>query len=319
MNIVLLESLAIDEKILNKYKSALESQGHKFFAYERTDDIEKQKQYVKDADILIIANMPLCAEVIKSAKNLKFIDIAFTGVDHVDLEAAKACQIAVSNASGYSNDAVAELTLGMILTLLRNVPQADKRTREGGTKEGPGLNLVGNELRGKTVGIIGCGAIGSTTARLCRAFGCKILAYNGFSNKQSTSEITYMPLKDLLQTADIVTLHCPVSEKSQNLINKETLSYMKNTAILINTARGAVVNSKDLADALNKGQIRAAGIDVFETEPPLAPSHPLLNCKNILLTPHVAFATKESMEKRVEIVFHNIECFLNNNQINKII
>lgn len=314
MNIVLLESLAVKEEVLNKYAEKLTSKGHTFKAYPRTDDVNLQIEQAKEADILMIANMPLKGEVIQACKNLKFIDIAFTGVDHVDIKTAQELSIAVSNASGYSNDSVAELTLGLILSLLRNVPQVDKRCREGGTKEG----LVGNELKGKTVGIIGTGAIGMTTAKLCSAFGCKILAYNGFSNKENTDLITYLPLKEMLELSDIIALHCPVSDKSKNLINEETISYMKSGAILINAARGPVVNSEALAKALNEGRIRAAGIDVFETEPPLNPAHPLLNSKNTIVTPHIAFATQESMEKRAEIVFKNIEYFLSNNQINKI-
>lgn len=314
MNIVLLESLAIKEDVLNKYAEKLENAGHNFKTFNRNDDTNVQIEEAKDADILIIANMPLKGDVIRACKNLKFIDIAFTGVDHVDIETAKELSIAVSNASGYSNDSVAELTLGLILSLLRNVPQTEKRCREGGTKDG----LVGNALKGKTVGIVGTGAIGMTTAKLCSAFGCKIIAYNGFSNKQSTDLITYMPLKEMLEQSDIVALHCPVSDKSKNLINKETLSFMKPGAILINAARGPVVDSEALAEALNTGGIRGAGIDVFETEPPLNPAHPLLNSKNTIVTPHIAFATQESMEKRAEIVFKNIEHFLNGNQINKI-
>lgn len=315
MNIVLLESLAISDDVLKGYTEKLEKAGHTFKAFARTSDTSKQIENAKEADILIIANMPLSGEVIKSCQNLKFINVAFTGVDHVDLETAKEKNIAVSNASGYSNDSVAELTLCMILSLLRNVPQVDKRTREGKTKDG----LVGNELKGKTVGIIGTGAIGSRTAELCRAFGCKIIAYNGFSDKKSTDLITYMPLKEMLQQSDIVALHCPVTAKSRNLINKETISYMKPSAILINAARGPVVNSQDLAEALNENKIAGAGIDVFETEPPLDPEHPLLHSKNTLVTPHIAFATQESMEKRAKIVFDNINKWLEGNQINKIL
>ncbi len=314
MNIVLLESLNISENLLENYIEKLEKAGHKFKSYKRTDDTTKLIEEAKDADVIMLANMPLKGEVIRACKNLKFIDVAFTGVDHIDLEAAKEMQIKISNASGYSNDSVAELTLGLILTLLRNVPQVDKKAREGATKEG----LVGNELKGKTVGIIGTGSIGMTVARLCNAFGCKIVAYNGFSNKKNTDLITYLPLKEMLQTSDIVTLHCPLTDKSRNLINKDTLKYMKPTAILINAARGPVVNSQDLADSLNSGQIYAAGIDVFENEPPLDTDHPLLHSKNTIVTPHIAFATKESMQKRAAIVFENLHQWINGNQINKI-
>lgn len=315
MKIVLLESLSVNSDILHSYVTELKSQGHTFESFERSEDTATLINEAKDADIVILANMPLKGEVIRACPNLKFIDVAFTGVDHIDIAAAKEKGIAVSNASGYSNDSVAELTLGMILMLLRNVRQVDQRAREGLTKEG----FIGNELKGKTVGIIGTGAIGMTTARLCKAFGCKIIAYNGFSHKADTELIKYLPLKEMLEQSDIVALHCPLTEQSRNLINKETISYMKKEAILINAARGPVVNSQDLADALNNGKIRAAGIDVFETEPPLDQNHPLLHSKNTLVTPHVAFATGESMEKRAKIVFENIQSWLKGEQLNKII
>ena len=177
---------------------------------------------------------------------------------------------------------------------------------------------LGNELSGKTVGIIGTGAIGSSVAKILNAFGCKILAYNGFSHKQNTDIITYLPLKEMLGQSDIITLHCPATPKSKHLINAQTISYMKKGAILINTARGAVVDSLALKNALEKGIIRAAGIDVFDKEPPLEENEPLLSAKNTLLTPHIAFASEESMQKRAKIVFENIDMWLCGKQINKI-
>ena len=315
MKIVMLESLAISQDLLYQYTKPLKEAGHSFEVYERDDDIQTQIDRCREADILLIANMPLKGEVIEKCPNLKFIDIAFTGVDHVDIETAKSHNIAVSNASGYSNDSVAELTLCMMLSLLRNVPQVEQRCREGKNKDG----LVGNELRGKTVGIVGTGAIGSRVAELCRAFGCKTIAYNGFTNKQNTDEIKYMPLQEMLQQSDIVTLHCPVTEQSKGMINKASIYFMKEGAILINAARGPVVDSQAVADALNSGKLAGAGIDVFETEPPLEKDHPLLHTPNTIVTPHVAFATAESMEKRAEIVFDNIDKWLAGNQINKII
>ncbi len=314
MNIVLMESLGIDKDCLNGYVQKYTKRGHNFVVYDRTNDIEEQKKQVKDADVVIIANMPLCSDVIKSAKNLKFIDIAFTGVDHVDVECARSLNIALSNASGYSNDSVAELTICMILTLLRNVREVEQKCRKLETKD----RLVGNELNGKTVGIIGTGAIGTTVAKILKAMGCKIIAYNGFSNKTSDDLITYMPLKEMLEQSDIVTLHCPSTKESKHLINKTTLSYMKKDAILINTARGAVVDSCALAQALNEGKIRAAAIDVFDKEPPLDESEPLLSAKNTLITPHIAFASKESMLKRAKIVFENLDMWLCGKQINKV-
>lgn len=314
MNIVLLESLSVSDEVLQKYIKILEKNGHNFTHYERNDDVNLQIERAKNADILMLANMPLKGEVIRACKNLKYINIAFTGVDHVDVKTAKEMGIKLSNASGYSNDSVAELTLCLMLSLLRKIPQVDARTRGGKTKDG----LVGNELKGKTIGIVGTGAIGMAVAKLCHAFGCKIVAFNGFSHKENTDLITYLPLKEMLEISDIVTLHCPLTEKSKNLINKEALSYMKKSAILINAARGGVVDTEALAYCLNNGKISGAGIDVFETEPPLDIDHPLLKTPNTIVTPHIAFATKESMEKRAEIVFENLNQFLAGNHVNKV-
>ncbi|EHM39067.1 2-hydroxyacid dehydrogenase [Anaeroglobus geminatus] len=315
MKIVLLESLGISDEILQSYAEALEKEGHRFTAYERTEDTARQIEEAKDSDIIIIANMPLKGEVIKACPDLKYIDVAFTGVDHVDLEAAKGKGIKVSNASGYSTVAVAELTIAMMLNLLRNVRAVEDACRNGGTKSG----LVGSELEGKTVALFGTGAIGSRVAELAHAFGAKIIAYNGFSKKDDTDLITYLPIKELMEQADIVSLHCPVTDQSRNIINAKTLAYMKPTAYLINEARGPVVDSRALADALNSGKIAGAGIDVFETEPPLNTAHPLLHAKNTIVTPHVAFATRESMRKRAAIVFDNIHTFLAGNQQNIIL
>lgn len=315
MKIVLLESLGITEEALETYLQPFREEGHEIAVYERNDDVNAQIQQAKDADILILANMPLSGDVIRSCDHLKYINVAFTGVDHIDLDVAKECGIKVSNASGYSNEAVAELTLCMMLSLLRNVPQVEKRCREGKTKEG----LIGGELNGKTVGIIGEGAIGSAVGKLCRAFGCKTIAYNGFSNKADTSTMTYLPMKEMMEQADIVTLHCPVTKESTGLINEQTLAYMKPTAYLVNAARGAVVDSVSLANALNEERIAGAAIDVFEMEPPIPENHPLLQAKNVLVTPHVAFATKESMVKRADIIFDNLKSFLQGEQKNTIL
>ena len=311
MKIVLLESLGISKEEMKKFENELKQMNHEFVAYEKTNDISLQKEYIKDAEIVIIANMPLCGEVIESAKNLKFINIAFTGVDHVDVETAKKLNIAISNASGYSNQSVAELAISMMLSILRNVDETQRRCRENSTKDG----LVGSELSSKTVGIIGVGQIGMRVASLAKAFGCEVL---GYRNTPKDDGINYVSLEYLLKNSDIVTLHCPANESTKNLIDKDKLAMMKSSAILINTARGSVVNQEDLANALNEGIISAAGIDVFDIEPPLDTNHVLLKAKNTLVTPHIAFATKESMLLRKDIVLENIKQWENNTQINVI-
>ena len=315
MKIVLLESLGISSELLEQYAQVLRQAGHSFEAYEKDTNPQVQISRAQDADIIMIANMPLSGEVIRACKNLKFIDVAFTGVDHVDLTAAKEMGVKVSNAAGYSTQSVAEIALCMMLSLLRNVPQVGQRCRDGQTKDG----LVGCELRGKTIGIVGAGAIGTRTAELCHAFGCKVLGYKRHVTGQEPAFIQFVSLDELLAQSDIVSLHCPINEDSKHLINAETIAKMKKGAYLINTARGPVVDSEALAEALNSGYLSGAGIDVFEKEPPLDTAHPLLHSKNTIVTPHVAFASAEAMIARAEIVFDNIEAFLAGNQKNIIL
>lgn len=315
MNIVLLESLGVPEAVLEECAAPLRVAGHSFTAYPKDTDPLVQIERAKDADVIMIANMPLTGQVIESCPNLKYIDVAFTGVDHVDLNAARARGVKVSNAAGYSTQAVAELTVCMMLSLLRNVPQVEARCRAGQTKDG----LVGCELGGKTVGIVGAGAIGMRVAELCRAFGCEVLAYKRHVTGNEPGGIEFVSLDELLQRSDIVSLHCPLNEESRGMINAESINRMKKGAYLINAARGPVVDSQALADALNEGRLAGAGIDVFEAEPPLKTSHPLLNSKNTIVTPHVAFASAESMEARAKIVFDNITAWMNGNQKNVIL
>lgn len=316
MKIVLLESLGIPAELLKSYADKLEAKGHTFAAYEKNTDAQVQIDRAKDADVIMIANMPLKGEVIRACKNLKFINVAFTGVDHVDLAAAKEMGVKVSNASGYSTQSVAELALGMMLSLLRNVPQVEERCRVGKTKDG----LVGTELRGKTVGIVGAGAIGQNTGRLCKAFGCKVIAYNHRPKQAAEGTIDeFVDLDTLTRESDIISLNCPLNDSTRGMFDAERIAMMKKTAILINVARGPVVDSRALADALNEGRIAGAGIDVFETEPPLDVNHPLLHTPNTIVTPHVAFASKESMALRAQIVFDSLDSFIAGKQVNVIL
>lgn len=316
MKIVLLESLGIPAELLKSYADKLEAKGHTFAAYEKNTDAQVQIDRAKDADVIMIANMPLKGEVIRACKNLKFINVAFTGVDHVDLAAAKEMGVKVSNASGYSTQSVAELALGMMLSLLRNVPQVEERCRAGKTKDG----LVGTELRGKTVGIVGAGAIGQNTGRLCKAFGCKVIAYNHRPKQAAEGTIDeFVDLDTLTRESDIISLNCPLNDSTRGMFDFERIAMMKKTAILINVARGPVVDSRALADALNEGRIAGAGIDVFETEPPLDVNHPLLHTPNTIVTPHVAFASKESMALRAQIVFDSLDSFIAGKQVNVIL
>ena len=312
MKIVLLEELGISKDKIDKQAGKLTNMGHELITYTKNTDPKIQVERTKDADVIMLANMPLSKEVVEEAKHLKFIDVAFTGVDHIPMEEAKARNIAVSNASGYATQAVAELCISFMIQLLRNIEQTQKRCREGGTKDG----WIGSLLCGKTVGIVGAGAIGKKTAKLCKAFGCRVIAYSRSKVEDSVID-RQAPLDELLKEADIVSLHCPLTKETEGLIGKEQLEFMKKEAILINTARGPVVDSKALADALTEGKIAGAACDVFETEPPLDTNHPLLHTPNTIVTPHIAFASKESMEQRAEIVFDNLYSWMEGKQKNK--
>lgn len=316
MNIVLLESLGIPADVLKQYEKKLGEKGNSFKAYERTADENVLIEESRDADILMIANMPLSGKVIRACEHLKFINVAFTGVDHVDLEAAKEKGVAVSNASGYSNESVAELVIGMAVDCLRNVEAVAAKCRAEGTKAG----LVGHELAGKTVGILGYGKIGERVGELFHAFGCKILAYSRhIADKQVPDYVEKVTLDQLAAKSDILSLHCPQTSETKGLVNADLIAKMKKGAVLINTARGPVVDSAALADALNNGHLSAAAVDVFEMEPPVPADHPLLTAKNCLVTPHIAFATAESMLLRAQIVFDSLDTFLAGGQENVVI
>ena len=313
--IVIMESLGISAEELAARKAPFEAQGHVFVDYPKTTDPAKLIEEAKDADAMILANMPMPADVLRKCDKLKFIDVAFTGVDHVGLDAAKENNIAVSNASGYSNEAVSELVIGTTLSLARNIRSVEDRCREGKDKTG----LVGWEIKGKTVGIIGLGKIGTRTAELFHAFGANVLAQSRTHHDGVAEYIEQVSQEELLRRSDIVVLHCPLNDSTRGMINAEKLAMMKPTALLVNVARGPVVVEKDLAAALENGVIAGAAIDVFDKEPPLDTASPILHAPNCLVTPHVAFATQQSMSLRAEIVFDNLAKWMEGHQINVIL
>lgn len=305
MKLAILEPLGINKE--NLLTMAKETLGNEFeIAYydTRVEDTETLIERSKDADVVVLTNFQYKKEVIENCPNLKMICVAFTGADHVDVSYCRERDIMVCNCAGYSTVAVADLVFGMVISLYRNIIPCDKVTREGGTKNG----LVGFELEGKKFGIVGAGAIGIRTAMIAKAFGCKVYAYS--RTKKDIDGIEFVDIDTLMSTCDIVSLHVPLNESTKGLINREKLSLMKESAILINTARGPVLDSEALAEALNSGKIAGAGVDVFEVEPPIPTDHVLFGAKNLIVTPHVAFATSEAFEKRAVIVFDNIKKWL---------
>ena len=304
MKIVIIEPLGITPEKLAEATAAVKARGHEIIAYDtREDDPEKLAQRGKDADVIIIANQPFRKNVIEKCEKLKLLSVAFTGVDHVDVNFCKEKGITVCNAAGYSTNAVAELAFGLAISVLRNIPACDAVCRKEGTKAG----LVGGELFGKTFGVIGTGAIGGKVAKIAQAFGCKVIAYSRTVKQEMQGlGIEYLPLDEVLRQSDIVSVHVPLNEKTRGLIGEKEIALMKKNAILLNTARGPVVDGAALAAALNEERIAGAGIDVFEMEPPVPADHPLLHSKHTVVTPHVAFASHEALFTRAQIVAENI-------------
>nr|WP_321502511.1 2-hydroxyacid dehydrogenase [uncultured Dethiosulfovibrio sp.] len=304
MKIVLLESLGVDKDYLDNLIAPIVKEGHSFHSYCRSDDKDENVDRLVGADVAIVANMPLGGEIISPSSNLKMISVAFTGYDHVDMSSCASRGITVSNCAGYSTESVAELALGLSLAVVRKIVPCDGAVRSGRTKDG----LIGNQLAGKTVGIVGTGAIGVKVAAVFKALGCNVVAYSRSQRDEVLSMgISYVSLEELMASSDLVSLHLPCNGETTGLIDRDMIFSMKRSSILINTARGPIVDNKALAEALKSGAIAGAGIDVFDMEPPLPGGYPLLDAPNCVLTPHIAFATPEALERRAVIALDNVK------------
>jgi D-3-phosphoglycerate dehydrogenase len=302
MKIHLIEPLNVEQKIINEFIPKVETLGFEFNQWkDRKEDTASLIERCKDADVVIVSNIPFTKEVIDACPNLKMISVAFTGVDHIDMQTCRERGILVSNAAGYSTQSVAELTIGLMISLLRKIPYNERKLRNLQGRDG----FTGSELFGKTVGIIGAGAIGQAVGKICKlAFGCQILYFS--RTKKQYNEGQFVSKKELLQKSDIVSLHVPLNPESKGLIGEEELAIMKSTALLINTARGPVVDTHALVQALSKDSIAGAAIDMYEMEPPLPKGHEILSAPNTILMPHIAYATREAFILRAKIVFENI-------------
>ncbi len=308
MNIVCVEPLGISRERFDSLKAHYAAMEHAFHYYtDRRDDEASLVQRMRDADVVVVSNIRLSASVLSQCARLKYLSVAFTGLDHIDLAYCREHGIEVQNAAGYSTTAVSELAVGMMLDMMRGVTTMDGVVRQG---KGRGM-FLGRELRGKTVGIVGTGAIGTATARLLLAFGANVIAWSRTEKREAQDMgVQYVAFDDLLRRSDIVSLHVPLTDATRGLIGKGQLAMMKPTALLINTARGPVCDIEAVAAALREGRIAGAAFDVFEQEPPLPSDHPLLSANKCLLTPHVAFATEESFAARADIVFRHVDDWL---------
>ncbi len=303
MKVVFLEPLGLSVEKIERECDNLRKEGHEIVIYgDRCP--EKNIERAKDADIVIESNMPLRKDFFDACPNVKMLSIAFTGLDHIDLEECERRGILVNNAAGYSTEAVAEEVICMMIGLYRHVIENDRITR---SCQGVPLS-PGREIAAKTVGVVGLGAIGQRVAKLAQAFGCRVIAWN--RTPKDVDGVTLVDKETLFRESDIITLHIALNNDTRNFVSSKEIDLMKKSAVIVNAARGPIVNAHDISEALKSGRIAAAAMDVYDTEHPIAKDNPLLSAPNTMLLPHIGFATEEAFELRLGIVVRNVEKYL---------
>lgn len=286
--------------------------------YDRTTQEEILSRSM-EADVLLTNKTPIRENVINALPRLKFVGILATGYNIVDVETASRKGIIVSNIPEYGTYSVAQLTFALLLELCHHVQRHSDTVREGkwaASKDFSYWDFPLVELAGKTMGIIGFGNIGQKVGDMATAFGMNVVGSARRKSDQShRKKFQWMEIPDLLEQSDVVSIHCPLTPETQGLINGKTIATMKKSAFLLNTSRGPIVVDSDLANALNDEVIAGAGIDVLTVEPPQK-DNPLFKAKNCIITPHIAWATKEARTRLMEMAVRNLEGFLAGNPIN---
>lgn len=283
--------------------------------YSNTVTIEETAERVKDADIIISNKAPIKEITLKDAKKVKLVCEFATGYDNVDIEYCKKRGILVCNVRNYSTAMVAQHTIAMALFLVGKLHYYDNYVKSGAYAAQSRFSHFDEkfwELAGKTWGIVGMGNIGRSVAKVAESFDCKVIFYSA-SGKSTCTDYEQVDFDTLLKKSDVLSLHCPLSDRTRNLIDLAALKKMKKSAILINVARGPVVNTKDLYTALTEEEIAAAGLDVLEQEPITAenPLGRMMDSNRLLITPHLAWASVEARERCVDGAYQNIKNFLN--------
>ena len=273
---------------------------------------------IGDSEGVICNKARITAEIMDACTNLKYIGLFATGYNNIDTKAAAERGIAVCNVPGYSTESVAQLTFAFILHFATSIHKYSESTARGDWANSETFSYLSfpiTELYGKTLGIFGFGTIGRAVARIGAAFGMKIIAV---SHRPMEHEgIEFVTIDELFKRSDYLTFHCPLTEETRGLVNRETIALMKPTAVLINTSRGGVVEEEPLCEALNSGKIRGAGIDVLDTEP-MRQGHPYLAAKNICITPHVAWGSIEARTRLIDVIVENIKSFENGGSLNRV-
>ena len=304
MKIVIVDHIYLEEEHIKKLRSLSDLE----IFEEPPKKPDELKERIRAADIVIVGWTNLTKNIIDSAKKLKMISIWATTCHYADLEAAKERGIVVTHVPGYATEAVAEHAFALLLAAIRRLPSADKHVRTGDFDWRP---FGGSELAGKTLGIIGTGAIGCRVAEIAKAFKMQILGYDKYPNLKRAEEIgmKYVDLYTLLKESDFITLHVTLTSETEGLIGKKEIEAMKKGAVIINTSQGKVIDEKALIDALKSGKLSYAGLDVFEEEPP-AKDNPLFKLDNTILSPHIGFHTVEAAKRCTDICIDNVVKFL---------
>lgn len=282
----------------------------KLTVYDRTPP-EKTVERAADAEVLFTNKVILGERELLQLPSLKYVGVLATGYNVIDIEAAARQNITVTNIPDYSTDSVAQLVFAHLLNICHNVQKHSDTVKDGAWESGKDFcfwNYPLTELAGKTMGIIGFGRIGRKVAQLAASFGMHVIVYSRTVKQDSYPHVSWTNLQELLQVADVISLHCPLVPDTEHIINRDTLSLMKKESILINTARGPLINEKDLAAALEEGKIAWAAVDVLSSEPP-SPDNPLLSVGNCLITPHFAWATRQARSRLMKIACDNLKAF----------
>lgn len=288
--------------------------------YDRTKfDSDEIIKNIDDAEAVFTNKTPLSKDVLSRVPNLKYIGLLATGYNNIDIETAKALNITVANVPNYGTKSVAQFTIALLLEMCHHIGDHSKAVKDGEWSNSLDFcfwNTPLIELDGKTLGIIGFGQIGQAVAKIAEAFGLKILAYNRSKNPElETNTCKYVGLDELLKISDIISLHCPQTEDTKGIINKESIAKMKDGVMLINTSRGGLIVEEDLKTALNSDKISRAAVDVVSTEP-IKSDNPLLKAKNCIITPHIAWAPKASRNRMMQTAVENLKVYLEGNPVN---
>ena len=279
---------------------------------------ERVVERAKDAEILLVNKVKLTREVLEQLPALRYVGVLATGYDNVDCAAAREKGVVVTNVPGYSTDSVAQLVFALLLELCHQTGHHSDTVKAGRWANQPYYCYWDSpliELAGKTMGIFGLGKIGRRTAQIAQAFGMKVIACS--RTKKDVPGVTWVGFDELLRESDVLSLSSPLTDQTRGLINKDALSKMKKTAFLINTSRGGLLVEQDVREALDAGVIAGAAVDVLSTEPPKA-DNPLIGAKNIVITPHIAWATTEARTRLLEIVRGNIAAWQAGNTQNRV-